>query len=195
MSKSGLLFLASEFVPRFFQVRRGTWLAIAGGLMVLFALFAWAAFALVGWLWDQGKSVTEGAPETVRSIASQVEQVVPGARETLGELMPAFKPEPPSRDVSGMDIGPVTRYPGLTRSHWHRDGRESTVRYEGRADYTAVLDYYAKGFAMQGYVQSVMSATPDAESHDYRKGDDRVRFEITRLPQGKVKASVVAVLP
>lgn len=27
---------------------------------------AWAAFALVRWLWGQGKSVTEGAPEAVR---------------------------------------------------------------------------------------------------------------------------------
>lgn len=195
MSKIGLLALASQFAPRFLQIRRGTWLAIAVGLMGLLVLFAWAAFAIFGWLWGQGKSLTEGAPEAVRIIASQVEQAVPGARETLGDLVPALKPEPPPRDVSGTDIGPVTRYPGLARSHWHRDGREITVRYEGRADYPTVLDHYAKGFATQGYVQSVMSATPEAETHDYRKGDERVRFEITRLPQGKVKATIVAVLP
>lgn len=53
----------------------------------------------------------------------------------------------------------------------------------------------AQSFATQGYAQSVMSATPEAEAHDYRKGDERVRFEITRLPQGKVKATIVAVLP
>ena len=187
MSKIGLLALASQFAPRFLQIRRGTWLAIAVGLMGLLVLFAWAAFAIFGWLWGQGKSLTEGAPEAVRIIASQVEQAVPGARETLGDLVPALKPEPPPRDVSGTDIGPVTRYPGLARSHWHRDGREITVRYEGRADYPTVLDHYAKGFATQGYVQSVMSATPEAETHDYRKGDERVRFEITRLPQGKIK--------
>lgn len=195
MSKIGLLALASQFAPRFLQIRRGTWLAIAVGLMGLLVLFAWAALAIFGWLWGQGKSLTEGAPEAVRIIASQVEQAVPGARETLGDLVPALKPEPPPRDVSGTDIGPVTRYPGLARSHWHRDGREITVRYEGRADYPTVLDHYAKGFATQGYVQSVMSATPEAETHDYRKGDERVRFEITRLPQDKVKATIVAVLP
>jgi hypothetical protein len=195
MSKVGLLALASQFAPRFLQIRRGTWLAIAVGLMGLLVLFAWAAFAIFGWLWGQGKSLTAGAPEAVRIIASQVEQAVPGARETLGDLVPALKPEPPPRDVSGTDIGPVTRYPGLARSHWHRDGREITVRYEGRADYPTVLDHYAKGFATQGYVQSVMSATPGVETHDYRKGDERVRFEITRLPQGKVKATIVAVLP
>jgi hypothetical protein len=124
-----------------------------------------------------------------------VEQAVPGARETLGELVPALKPEPPPRDVSGTDIGPVARYPGLARSHWHRDGREITVRYEGRADYAAVLDHYARGFAAQGYAQSVVSAAPEGEEHDYRKGDDRVRFKIAQSPQGKVKATIVAVLP
>lgn len=195
MSKGGLLVLASQFAPRFLQIRRSTWLAIAVGLMGFFAMLAWAAFAVFGWLWDQGKSLTEGAPEAVRVITSQIEQVVPGAREALGDMVPVLKPEPPPRDVSGTDIGPVMRYPGLARSHWHRDDREITVRYEGRADYTTVLDHYAKGFAAQGYAQSVISATPEAEAHDYRKGDERVRFEITRLQHGKVKAIVVAVLP
>lgn len=195
MSKGGLLDLASQFAPRFFRIRPGTWLAIAIGLMGLVVLLAWAAFALVAWLWGQGKSVPEGAPEAVRIIASQVAQAVPGARETLGELVPAMRPEPPPRDVSGTDIGPVTRYPGLVRSHWHREDREITVRYEGRAEYVAVLDYYAKSFAAQGYTQSVVSATPEGESHEYRKGNDSVRFKIAQSAQGRVKATIVAVLP
>lgn len=195
MSKGGLLDLASQFAPRFFRIRPGTWLAIAVGLMGLVVLLAWAAFALVAWLWGQGKSVTEGTPEAVRIIASQVAQAVPGARETLGDLVPALRSEPPPRDVSGTDIGPVTRYPGLARSHWHREGREITVRYEGRADYAAVLDHYARGFASQGYAQSVVSAAPEGELHEYRKGNDSVRFKIAQASQGKVKATIVAILP
>ena len=195
MSKGSLLIMASQFAPRFFQIRRGTWLAIAVGLMALLVMSVWAALALFGWLWGQGKSLAEGAPEAARAVVAHVEQAVPGARETLGELVPALKPEPPPRDVSGTDIGPVARYPGLARSHWHRDGREITARYEGRAEYAAVLDHYARGFAAQGYAQSVVSATPEGEEHDYRKGDDRVRFKIAQLPQGKVKATIVAVLP
>jgi hypothetical protein len=195
MNKPALAALAAQFAPRFLQVRRGTWISIGLGLLTLFGLLIWVAVSLFGWLWGQGKSLTEGAPEAVRIITSQVEQAVPGARETLGDLVPALKAEPPPRDVSGTDIGPVTRYPGLARSLWHRDGREITVRYEGRADYTTVLDHYTQGFATQGYAQSVMSATPEAEAHDFRKGDERVRFEITRLPQGKVKATIVTVLP
>ncbi len=195
MSKPALAALLAQFAPRFLQVRRGTWIAIGLGLLTLFVLLIWAAVSLFGWLWGQGKSLTEGAPEAVRSITSQVEQAVPGARETLGELLPALKSEPLPRDVSGTDVGPVARYPGLARSHWHRDGREITVRYEGRADYVAVLNHYAQAFAAQGYAQNVLSATPDGEEHDYRKGDERVRFRIAQLPQGKVKATIIAVLP
>jgi hypothetical protein len=190
-----LLVLAAQFVPQVFQIRRGTWLAVAVGMIGLLFLLAWAVFTALGWLWDQGKTLTTGAPEAVRAIASQVEQAVPGAREKLGEVLPAIKPEPPLRDVSGTDFGPVARFPGLARSHWHREGREITVGYEGRADYVAVLEHYTKGFAAQDYAQHVMSARPDAESHDYRKGDELVRFEINRLPQGKVKATIVGVLP
>jgi len=195
MNKPALVALAAQFAPRFLQVRRGTWIAIGLGLLTLFALLIWAAVSLFGWLWGQGKSLAEGAPEAARAVVTQVEQAVPGAREALGDWVPALKPEPPPRDVSGTDIGPVARYPGLARSHWHREGREITVHYEGRADYTAVLDHYAKGFAAAGYSQSVIAAAPEGEEHDYRKGDDRVRFKIAQLPQGKVKATIIAVLP
>lgn len=195
MSKAGLLTMAAQIVPRIFHFRRGTWLAMAVGLTGLLVMTVWAAIALFGWLWGQGKLFAEGAPEAARTVVAQVVQVVPGARESLGEWVPALKPEPPQRDVSGTDIGPVTRYPGLARSQWHRDGRQITVRYEGRADYAAVLDHYAKGFAAQGYAQNVISATPGAEAHDYRKNDDQVGFRITQLPQGKVKAAIIAVLP
>jgi hypothetical protein len=190
-----ILSLAAQFAPRFIQIRRGTWIALGLGFMMLLFLLGWAALSLLGWLLGQGKSFAEGAPEAARSIVSQVEQVVPGAREALGAVVPALKPEAPSRDVSGTDIGPVTRYAGLARSHWHRDGREITVRYEGRADYVAVLDHYVKGFAAQGFAQNVLSATPETEVHDYLKGDERVRFEIAGLPQDRVKATIVAVLP
>lgn len=195
MSKPALVALAAQFAPHFLQVRRGTWIAIGLGLLTLFVLLIWAAVSLFGWLWGQGRSLTEGVPEAARAVVSQVEQAAPGARSALGDLVPALKPEPPPRDVSGTDIGPVTRHPGLARSHWHRDGREITVRYEGRADYAVVLDHYVKGFAAQGYVQSVISAAPEGETHDYRKGDDRVRFKIAQPSQGKVKATIVAVLP
>jgi len=214
MKPFGILAFVAQFAPRVLRIRRGTWIAIGLGFLTLCILLIWAAVALFGWLLGQGKSLTEGAPEAVRSIvsqveqvvpagaqeaaqaaAAQVEQVVPGAREALGGLIPALEPEQPQRDVSGTDIGPVARFPGLPRSHWQRDDQEMTVSYEGRADYVAVLQHYTQAFAAQGYVQHVVSATPEGESHDYRKGEDRVRFNIAQLPRGKVKATIITGVP
>ena len=47
MNKS-LLFAAARFAPRFFQVRRGTWIGVGVALMLLAGLLAWAAIALMG---------------------------------------------------------------------------------------------------------------------------------------------------
>jgi hypothetical protein len=195
MNMPAFAVLFKQLAPRLLQVRRSTWMAIGLALFTLIIVLIWLAISLSGWLWGQAKSLSEGVPETARLIASQAEQVVPGAREAIGSLVPTLKTEAPPRDVSGMDIGPVSRYPGLARSHWHRDGQEITMRYEGRADYHAVLDYYAKSFAAQGYVQRVISATPAEEAHEYLKDNDRVRFMIAQLPQGKIKATLIAIMP
>lgn len=195
MKPLGILAMAMQFAPRFLEVRRGTWIAIGLGLLTLFILLIWASVALLGWVWGQGKALGTGAPDAVRVVVEQVEQAVPGARAVLGDWLPALKPEPAPRDVSGTDVGPVARYPGLMRSHWQHEGREITVRYEGRADYVAVLEHYTRAFAAQGYAHKVVSATPAGEEHDYRKGDERIRFMIAQLPEGKVKATIVAVLP
>lgn len=180
---------------RVFAISRRAWIFIGISMLVLTALAIWLAISLAGWLFGMAREGVAAAPEAARAVTAQVEQVVPGAREKLGALVPAFKPEPPPRDVSGTDAGPVPRYPSLARSYWHREGREITVRYEGAADFAAVLDHYTKGFAAQGYRQELLSATPDEERHEYVKGDDRVRFKIAQLPQGKVEATVIAVLP
>lgn len=199
MSKLGLLGYIATLVPGLLQVRRSTWIAAGAGLLVLMALMTWAAVALIGGLWGQARNLSATAPDVVRdatrAAVGQVEVIVPGVREKLGEMVPALKAEQPARDVSGTDVGPVARYAGLARVYWHREGREITVRYEGAADYTAVLDHYVRSFAAQGYRQNLLSATPDAERHEYIKDADRVGFVLTRDAKGVVKVTIVTVLP
>ncbi len=187
--------LLQGLVSRVFAISRRTWILIAVVAVTLAALAIWAAISLAGWLYGVAREGVVAAPEAARAVTAQVEQVVPGAREKLGELLPALKPEPPPRDVSGTDPAPVARYPGLVRSHWHRDGREITVRYEGAADFAAVLDHYARGFAAQGYRQELLSATPDEERHEYLKGEDRVGFAISRQKRDNVKVNLITRLP
>lgn len=199
MSKLGLLGYIATLVPGLLQVRRSTWIAAGAGVLMLMGLMTWAAIALIGGLWGQARNLSETAPDVVRdatrAAVGQVEVIVPGVREKLGEMVPALKAEQPRRDVSGTDVGPVARYPGLTRQHWHREGREISVRYAGAADYAAVLNHYVSGFAAQGYRQNLLSATPDAERHEYIKDADRVGFVLTRDAKGVVKATIVTVLP
>lgn len=199
MSKFGLPGYAAASLPGLLQVRRSTWIAAGAGFLVLLVLTAWAAIAVIGGLWGQARNLSATAPDIVRdatrAAVGQVEVVVPGVREKLGEMVPALKAEQSPRDVSGTDVGPVARFPGLARDHWHREGREITVRYEGAADYVAVLDHYVKGFAAQGYRQNLLSAAPDAERHEYIKDADRVGFALARDAKGVVKATIVTVLP
>lgn len=133
MNKLGLFAFAAQFAPRLFQVRRRTWIGVGVGLLVLFVLMIWAGLALLGWLFGQVQSWMGGAPEAARGAIEQVEQAVPGTREKLGEFVPALKPVPLRRDVSGSDLGPVARYPGLARSYWQRDGELSGSRSNIRA--------------------------------------------------------------
>lgn len=199
MSKLGLLGYAATLVPGLLQVRRSTWIATGAGLLLLLGLLTWAAIAVVGVLWGQARTLSEMAPDvvrdTTRAVVEQAEVVVPGVREKIGELLPALKAEQPRRDVSGTDVGPVARYPGLTRVYWHREGREITVRYEGAADYAAVLDHYVSSFAAQGYRQNLLSAAPDAERHEYLKDADRVGLVLAKEAKGEVKVTIVTVLP
>jgi len=140
---------------------------------------------------SQAEQVIPGAQEAARAAVAQAEQVVPGAREAIGGLVSGFAPEAPLRDVSGSDIGPVARFPGLARSHWHQSGQEITVSYTGRADYLAVLDHYVRGFAAQAYAQRIVSAAPDGETHEYRKAGEMLRFKISRLANGKVQVTLI----
>jgi len=167
------------------------------GIFVLFGLLIWAAVALMGWFLGQAQGWMGTAPEAARGALEQVEQVVPGMREKLGEFVPALIPgghksaaTPPQRDVSGTDLGPVARYPGLARTYWHREGKQVAIEYAGAADYAAVLDHYAQGFAAQGYAQTVQSAQADTETHEYAKGAERLLVKITQKPQDGVSVRV-----
>lgn len=104
------------------------------------------------------------------------------------QFVPALKPSPPPREVSGTDVDPVACYPGLARTYWQQEGKPVAIEYAGEADYAAVLDHYAKGFAAQGYAQSVQSATPSAE------GRERMTLTITQQPKGGVRTCIETTL-
>lgn len=198
MNKLGFLAVAAQFLPRLFQIRRGTWFALGAGLMVLMALLTWALFSLGAWLFGQSQNwmqlARQGMAAPAQDVLSQVEQAAPGVvgavTGAVGDYLPALpalKPETPARDVSGQDLGPVPRYPGLVRSAWQGEGARLAVEFSGGADYPAVLDHYVRGFAQAGFAQTVLSASPEAERHEYVRGGERIQLLVSRDGRSAVR--------
>ncbi len=178
--------LLRALLGRVFAISRRTWLLIGAFLFLLLALALWATISLAGWLFGMARDGVHAAPEALRAATTQVEQAMPGVQEKLGDWLPALKPEPPPRDVSGTDPAPVARFPGLVRVLWQRDGEQVLVRYTGRADLAAVIQHHAQAFAAQGYRQNLIVAGVREERHEYLKGDERYDLTFTREEGGLV---------
>ena len=131
-----------------------------------------------------------------RGALGRVTEQLPGASELLVGILPASKPEAPlQRDVSGQDLGPVARFPGLARTQWQRAAEGAVVDYEGKADYVKVRDYYAKGFVSAGFEQTVQSSTLEAETHQYTKDRERLILKIAQKPKGLVGVRIETAWP
>lgn len=132
-----------------------------------------------------------------RGVLDQASEMVTGASAFLEGAMPSSPaaPSTPSRDVSGQDLGPVARWPGLTRTSWQRSGQQVVVEYEGRGNYVQVLDHYLSGFTTNGFDQTVLSSTRTAERHDYTRGREQFSVTITQLPNGGVSVRIETILP
>lgn len=161
-------------------------------------------------LLEQVKAIVPGAQDVLdqvkervpaaKGVLDQVTESVPRAREILAGLVAALKPGmAPQRDVSGEDMGPVARYPGLTRTQWQRangPGAAATVEFEGKADYFNVLDYYVKEFAAQGFTQALQTSTLETETHEYTKGSERFLLKIAQKSKdGTVSVRIERAMP
>jgi len=203
MNKLGFLAYTAQVGPRILQVRRRTWIGLGIGFLALVGLFIWAAIALTGWALGQSQAwfgnFKSSASGPAREILVQMEQVAPGVvapvREKLGEYVPGLQAETVRpRDVSGSDLGPVPRYPGMVRTYWHREGRAVTVEYEVRVDYGAVLDHYVQGFAAAGYAAEVQSASREMEVHQYTQAQERYLVRFSRKAGGIVSVHLETTL-
>lgn len=187
--------LFSMLASRLFAISRRTWLLVSVALLILAALAIWLTISLAGWLFGMAREGVSAMPEVAGSAVQHIEKVVPRATQAIEDLRVIGQASPPARDVSGTDPIPVARFPGLVRTHWQREGQEIKVRYEGKADLTAVLDHYTKGFADHGYRQELHAATPSEERHDYLKGSERVGVIFTQLKNSMVLVSITAPMP
>jgi hypothetical protein len=184
--------LLAATAGRLFSIGRRLWFPLLLGFLVLAALTLWAAVSAAGWLAGMMRDGFDAAPAAARTVIEQVDKNVPGAAVVVDGLRSLAQPAV-AREVSGSDPAPVARFPGLTRVEWQRDADSVKVRYEGAADFAAVLAHYAGGFADLGYRQDMLSANRDEERHDYLRGDERIGLTVTR--QGREGVTVLLQVP
>lgn len=183
-------------------IRARTWAILAVTISVIIGLLVWTVIALLSWLWEQAPAATEAGGRLAGEAASMIgqaapavkeraEQWVPGLRGELARWLPGAGENPQTLDqtldVSGADIGPVPRYPGLARIQFAREGQFVEVRYAGRAKHEAVLAHFVQGFAAAGYKQEVISATSEVEQHRFLRGQETFDLSITGRPGGRTE--------
>ena len=195
------------------KIRARTWILLGVVALVFAGLLLWAGVAILSWLWGQAPTVAEAGKRLAGDAMTQVGQVAPGLQKQAEQLMPGAKEQAaqwlpagvkeqadkwlpglgkglPATDVSGTDISPVPRFPGLVRSHFTREGKITEVRYTGRAPFETVLAHYVQGFTAAGYTQEVMSATGEGEQHRFRSGEASIDLALLRRPGGLLEVQL-----
>ncbi len=190
--------LLEQAASKLRTIRTRTWLMLAAVALGFVALLFWAGMALLTWLWAEAPAMSEAGKRLAGDALTQFEQAAPGLKKEVEQWAPSVKQQLdrwlpgesetlPANDVSGVDIGPVPRFPGLVRTYFVRDAKTIEARYSGRASFEAVLKYYTQGFAAAGYTQEVITAATEAEQHRFRRGREAVDLTLTRRSVGRVE--------
>jgi hypothetical protein len=125
----------------------------------------------------QALELVEQAQNVVPELKNQVEQMVPNIE--LGAAIP-------ERDVSGTDVEPVARFPGLVRTSFARNGDALVVDYQGRASLQDVLDHYVAGFVAAGFAHEVVRAETKSEQHKFLKEGASTEMSLTQMTGGRL---------
>lgn len=187
----------APLASRLGRIRTRSWVFVGVAGIVVIGVIAATAVLLLSWLWDQAPAAIDAGKRLGGEAAAQVEQAAPGVRERVEQSVPGLRDQlsrwipalapVPVQDVSGADIGPVARYPGLVRSQFVRDGQAVEVGFAGAAPFDAVLAHYVQGFAAAGYTQEIVAAAPDEERHRFVRERESFELALTRRPGGRVE--------
>lgn len=198
MKQAAILYALGHLGPRLRAVRRRTWVLAGLAIVAILAIFAWLVVAILSWGWSQVPVLAESGKQAATAALEKVEQAAPGLKSGMDKLMDEtglsgkVAGEWSARDVSGIELPGIQRYPGFIRSHYGREKNRVELRYLGDGDIRTVLDHYVSQFVRAGYVQEVLNAAPEFERHRFGKTGDVVDFEIRQSGKdGKVEVIIV----
>lgn len=195
-----------QVFPYLRRVPAGVWMVIGAIGVLLMGLLVWAGISLASWLWSQAPHLAETGKEVAKESMALVDKASPelkqGAEMLAGDsltLLEGVAPEVsqvvkrwlpqggvdlPEQDVSGSDIGPVLRYPGLVRISFKREEDQLGVVYTGRADLASVLEHYDREFTSNTYTHEVVSATQTEERHRFQNDREVIEMTLRRRDGG-----------
>lgn len=179
------------------KVSRRAWLIVAGVALSLAALLIWAAAALAGTAWSQLPQLTASGKRALETATQGVDQFAPGIKQGVTDVLAGIGERAgsalPDADVSGTDIGPVGRYPGLIRAEFSRGAGEASVRYVGRAPLATVLAHYARGFTSAGYAHDIVSSKAGAEQHRFSSDSGAYALSLEHLDRGLLAVTLTQI--
>ncbi len=187
-------------------VKTRTWVIIGTIIIVFIGLILWIAASLLSFLWGQAatglgvaNSALSHAEQQMPALREQAEQLAPtltaeavALREqaerlapdlvkSAQEIIPSLAPSnaAPATDVSGADIG--SRFPGLVRSAFSRNGETIQVDYRGKGAIDALVSHYSKEFVAAGFKHEVLRATTSSELHQFTHNASTITLAVDRL--------------
>jgi hypothetical protein len=137
-----------------------------------------------------GEALTlyEHAKRVAPELTQSAEKMIPDMPIPVSTLPDAN----PLTDVSGVDIGPVTRFPGLVRTAFLRNGETVQVDYQGKAAINEVVAYYTKEFEVDGFAHEVMQATTSSELHKFTQQGTTITLLVERLKSGSLMVQLTS---
>jgi hypothetical protein len=157
-------------------------------VLFLLGLLMWAMIALSGWFFSQVQIWSAAAPEAARGALATVERAggtggSGGAGKTGRNRAHHQRGEPAAARCHRHRHRPCG---ALSGPHAHllasrRQADHRALRGSGRL--LAVLDHYVRGFTALGYTQELQSATPEAETHAWIKGNQHYLAKIVSNPR------------
>jgi hypothetical protein len=137
------------------------------------------ALALV----EEAQNAVPDAKEQALALVEKTQNIVPELHDQAKQLVPNLKPvvTVPASDVSGNDIGPVARFPGLVRSAFAREASAVKVDYQGKAPLNVVVQHYVAGFVAAGFKHEVISADVSSELHKFTQDGSSISVSLKQL--------------
>jgi hypothetical protein len=178
-------------------------LIIGGGIIGIIGILIIGTLAAgAGYLWEKLPLWAGGGGKIVKEAILRAEQALPGVREGLEGVAPGLTGkikeiipdmDLPEKDVGGEDIKPIPRHGDMIRVSYELNNQKKTVAYKGKIGLRAASDFYKKEMVALGFKEKVVTASPEQEVYQYRKGVQELEFRFKKIPTVRLEITELTV--